>query len=476
MCGMMANHAYEMLCSWVHDGRITSAFSILFGKREIMILKIKPLVNFYLGSWWMSWTLCLLSLTIFLWGGEPIILFFVLFLGVVVSFCYDCYKRCWIRGLFKILMIPVCLFALVASIMMAPQEAIHDPFADQLTIPSNIEVAEPQPRLVADPGISVDLFQKSLLDALNTPGGDDPTITANVSSLASLARNHPDILKRYLASKPAWRLYDAHAFLERHARVYATRRWALGTEWHWVLNGVNSNFMYGKWPQDGLPPFQTRCTICFSGKPWRPQNRSVDNLKEGETAPLKVEIMDHNEDQPTSQCVIKADPLVVEVMEVSNAKERRLTKASLAQIEKELAPLAANPSRETIRSLLPEGSIREGIPSLELRKDSESGYYNTAIWVNPGESGMIYLKAFEVTKGTPLSLRGNLLKGYSNEWIGWSDNPKEQFFANSLILVCEGDPAKPYAARFEVWFTPDSGAPDRKLLEKVFKILGPYKD
>jgi hypothetical protein len=28
------------------------------------------------------------------------------------------------------------------------------------------------------------------------------------------------------------------------------------------------------------------------------------------------------------------------------------------------------------------------------------------------------------------------------------------------------------AKRFEIWFTPNAGGPDRKLMEKVFKIEG----
>ena len=43
---------------------------------------------------------------------------------------------------------------------------------------------------------------------------------------------------------------------------------------------------------------------------------------------------------------------------------------------------------------------------------------------------------------------------------------------SSKTFDYEGDWGKPYAARLEVWFTPDSGGPDRKLMEKTFKIEG----
>jgi hypothetical protein len=105
-----------------------------------------------------------------------------------------------------------------------------------------------------------------------------------------------------------------------------------------------------------------------------------------------------------------------------------------------------------------------------LRKSFQPGLYDSVVWVNAGKAGMIYLKAFEVTKGTALSV--DRLQERSNEWIGWSDDPDELFFSNTHFTIYEGDWGKPYAARFEVWFVPDSGGPERKLMEKVFKIEG----
>lgn len=83
---------------------------------------------------------------------------------------------------------------------------------------------------------------------------------------------------------------------------------------------------------------------------------------------------------------------------------------------------------------------------------------------------MIYLKAFEVTKGTRLSAAR--LRESSNEWVGWSDDPNELFLSNTHFTICEGDWGKPYAARLEVWFVPDANGSERKLMEKVFRIEG----
>ena len=123
-----------------------------------------------------------------------------------------------------------------------------------------------------------------------------------------------------------------------------------------------------------------------------------------------------------------------------------------------------------MRSLLPPGAISHGSPSLDLLNGMQPGIYESRIRVNPGEPGKIYLKAFEATKGTPLS--DTRLKQRSNEWVGWSADLGELFLSNTDFTIYEGDWGKPYAARFEVWFQPDSGAPERKLLEKVYRIEG----
>ena len=114
--------------------------------------------------------------------------------------------------------------------------------------------------------------------------------------------------------------------------------------------------------------------------------------------------------------------------------------------------------------------MREEGPGLRLTNSSQPGIYDAVIWGNPGEPGIVYLKAFEVTKGTPLSYKR--LKEKTNKQSGWSEDSDELFFARSHFTIGEGAWGKPYAARFEVWFCPDSGGPERKLMEKVFKIEG----
>lgn len=100
----------------------------------------------------------------------------------------------------------------------------------------------------------------------------------------------------------------------------------------------------------------------------------------------------------------------------------------------------------------------------------QGGIYFVYAHVNPGEPGYAYLKVFEATKNTPLS--ASRMPERSTEFIGWSDKTNDQFLYNSEITVYEGDWEVYYPARFELWFVPDSGKPERKLIEKIFKIEG----
>jgi hypothetical protein len=117
---------------------------------------------------------------------------------------------------------------------------------------------------------------------------------------------------------------------------------------------------------------------------------------------------------------------------------------------------------------------KDGKP-FRLLTGMQPGIYGIVYSLNPGESGFVYLKAFEVTKGTPLSV--DRLKAASETRMAetrmaWSADPAERFGAKSGFTIYEGDWGKPYAARFEVWFKPDSGGTERKFAERIFKIEG----
>lgn len=163
--------------------------------------------------------------------------------------------------------------------------------------------------------------------------------------------------------------------------------------------------------------------------------------------------------------------VAVEIFEQGEVAERRMTKTTIVELEKEFAQLLSNPTWKQARKLLPNGTIEKGETSFELFKGkSGGGIYLAEIWSNPGEAGQLYLKAFEITQETPLS--AHRLKGRSSEFVGWSEDPGELFRSSFQFTIYEGNWEQYYGARFEVWFSPASGGEDRKMMESNWKIEG----
>jgi hypothetical protein len=294
------------------------------------------------------------------------------------------------------------------------------------------------------PGGPADVFQAAVRNALASPGGDDASVNLRVPSLEQLRREHPGLLERYLAAHPGWRMH------EERGRRFATRRWMCGDDWRITLHGYYSSFS----DQDG-PRHQTRTTICLSGKPWA---RRGQRIEEGKT--VMVELKQGN-NLRESLLIVPAGDLLIEQFEQSDASERRITKTVFAELEREFAVLAARPTWETARSLLPPEAVVRGESSISLHKD-QGGIYNAAVRCNPGEPGRVFLKAFEITRNHPLSVEK--LRAATNEWVGWSEDPDELFLSESHFTIYEGDWEQYYGARFEVWFEPDKGGEARKLI------------
>jgi len=444
---------------------------------ENIKMRLKNIPAAYFNSWWIPSAICLALVVAFTaaallcWNWLAVIspVMFVCLaiscLGVLLAGVWNLFRTRWAKGVANLVLLLVCFVAsfgwlglLMLESMSGPSE---DGFADNLSIPSDVEVAEPLNERVAAPGGAEDTFQQSLLASLSSAGNDDPTLTADVSALLEIHQNSPSTLMRFLAASPSWRVF------REHGDLFATRRWMMGPKWRYNLHGYYTRHDIGAWSQGGIPNFQFRLTIGLSGNPQARMQLKATRMDAGQTRSL---ILSTGNQMHESRCVINAEDLVIEIFEQSEARERRLTKAALSHVEKELSHLSKHPDWTTIRSILPADSIRDGDPIFELWNSFQPGLYDSEIWINPGEPGILYLRAFELTKGTPLSVER--LKEKSNEWIGWSDHPKELFFSNTHFTVYEGDWGNPYAARFEIWFCPDSGADDRKLMERIFKIEG----
>jgi hypothetical protein len=345
--------------------------------------------------------------------------------------------------------------ALALSSMFGPSE---DNFANNLTAPPDAAEPDAEYTVATVRRLAPDPYQTALQTALTRPGGTDTGVLAKLDATAALARDHRDLLRRYLASSPAWRLH------EDRGHVFAIRRARLGETWRYTLNGYLSSFS-GEFTDTGS--FQTRLALGLDEKPWWRGDGHTTTLSPGKSTP--VELSEGNL-QHESHCLIPLDHLLIEIFEQSDAPERRLTKTTVAYLEAELATLLAQPTETGLRALLPPDAITRDQPAIRLNRSFQPGIYDVTLRLNPGEPGRIHLRAFEVTQETPLS--ADRLKDSSNEWIGWSSDPTEQFLSNTHITIYEGDWGQPYGARFEVWFEPDSGAPARKLAQRVFKIEG----
>ena len=100
----------------------------------------------------------------------------------------------------------------------------------------------------------------------------------------------------------------------------------------------------------------------------------------------------------------------------------------------------------------------------------QPGLYEYDIWINSKERGIAYLKAYEITKNIELS--SDRLKKRSSIRIEKTNDSIVRFGTKDIFTIYEGDWGKPYAARFELWFKPDNGGAERKIIEKNYKIEG----
>ncbi len=375
-------------------------------------------------------------------------------------------KKQWGKGFVSLLLIVGCGVATVLAVgflafatMFGPSE---DGFADNLKIPEGIEIAEPERDASEESEAAsfggTDELQDAVRKALTIPGNDKVELTPDMPSLRKAATDHAVTFMEYVEASPDW-----HVFLERGNR-FASRSWSYGEEPRDELHGYISDF-------SDAARFQTRCLLCLDRKQW--SSYSVQHEEEGKN-PILPEMTKGNE-LHESRVMVECGGVWIELFEQSDNLERRVTKATMAALEKEFSEFLANPKAAVAKargrsSELAKRLAGPGTHGFRLLTGMQPGIYTVAYSLNPGEAGSVYLKAFEVTQGTPLS--ATRLEEKSKTRMTWSNSPEERFGAKSGFTVYEGDWGKPYAARFEVWFEPDSGKGQRKLSERVFKIEG----
>ena len=300
-------------------------------------------------------------------------------------------------------------------------------------------------------------FQQKVISAINKGTKLAENARCSLPSLEKLlsTSENKQLLLQYLACHSGWRLYR-----EQNQELYAVRyfRYPNGGIAP-SLNQYYSHFLpwgeNGKKVGDPALEFQFRFCIGFGGKAWNAIPTNPRNKTE------------HRKNNIWRSCFFSGNALVT-VFDQSLFDGRQMTAAALQETEKEFAELLAN--KKDWRKLLPADSFRRKKSDLILRDGMQGGIYEAILWCNPGEKGTVYLKAFEITKGTQLSAAR--LKNSTNNISGWSEDPQEQFCTGMHFIIYEGEWEQFYGARFEVWFKPEKGGAERKLLEKNYKIQG----
>lgn len=386
------------------------------------------------------------------------------FVGLVAASVWNLIRKRWRLGLVNLFFVVASGVATVFAVgflmfasMFGPSE---DGFADSLTIPEGIEIADPDATDAwgAHALEGSDALQDIVRKALAAPGNDATVFAPTMPSLRKASTDHSADFGTYIEASPDW-----HVFIEQGNR-FAARRWSYGGEPRDTLHGYISEF-------GGESGFQTRCLLCLDRKQW--SRYSVQHVQEGENPVQPQMTLGNNLHE--SRVMIECGGVWVEVFEQSGEPERRVTKATVTAVEREFAEFLRNPkdavaaARAKSRELARRLADKDGQP-FRVLTGMQPGIYEVVYSLNPGEPGFVYLKAFEVTKGTPLSVER--LEEASKTRMTWSTEPTERFGATSGFVIYEGDWGKPYAARFEVWFSPDAGKNERKLAERVFRIEG----
>lgn len=393
--------------------------------------------------------LCVVFMGVFLFG----LIFFLV--SAIVWFT----KKNKKRGFLAIACLLLSLVAIIPALFLVMFNGMlaedMDDFANALSLPENVQLLEPGKYTAhpAEPELSEpDSFQAALQASLETPGTSDSSVVPSIPALGSLHSDHPALLRRYLTVSPAW------WFHVTKGNEFATRRWRIDGRWETNLHGHFSSF---------FPPesqkYQVRTCLGMSGKSWK---RWAKKIPAGEEIQLPVT---DTHGRQESSITWDESGIVVEMFEQAETEERRMTKAAIKELQSEFQALLENPTWDHAKTLLPEGAILRG-EHASFSLTGSGGIYTAIIRCNPGEPGCVYLKAYEITGNTRLS--EDRLKKRSTELIGWSEDPKELFRSSFQFTIYEGELSQFYGARFEVWFAPENGKDDRKLIESNWKIDG----
>ncbi|MCM8534521.1 MAG: hypothetical protein NE334_01150 [Lentisphaeraceae bacterium] len=388
------------------------------------------------------------------------------FFGIIVAAIWNFIKKRGRIGGLNLLLAFASGIATVITITFLSFATLFGPsedgFADDLELPQDIILALPKPEVRDNydtkSSNTVDQMQKAIREALQTEGNSDTTILPNIPSLRDASATHSKLFQEYIEASPDW-----HIFIERGNR-FASRRWSYNGTPKDTLHGYISDF-------NNTNSFQTRSLLCLDRKQW--SRYSIHHYDEG-SKPIQPKMTMGNR-LHESRIMIDCEGVWIEIFEQSVKPERRITNTTITFLEQEFNNFLKDPSMAVKKAKARSAEqakqqLNKDEYPFQLINGMQPGIYKVAYFLNPGEAGVVYLKAFEITQSTALS--AYRLEEKSKTRITWSNNTDEVFSAKAGFTIYEGDWGKPYGARFEVWFKPDSNDPERKLAERNFKIEG----
>ena len=398
-----------------------------------------------------------------------------LMLSLVFIFAAGIYQfatKTWKKGLLSLfLFLGTATVSFVSVMLLSLTGLIKDDFGRDIVIPPDMVLSQPRDTMVAADQPATDAEGNELIDAFatGTAASGDAALSIDLDVMNRFKSANRGLLLRHLASSAKWFV------TEERGKVYAYRRFV--TEKGWWKGNLNGFYTAQDFKKRQQKDFQVRIILGIDGPvmdgPWRGQvtDVTVGSAKAGLN--IRTSADRYNGPNYESYLVLRSDGPAIEIFEESKSRSRPFTLSALSKIKAELSALGRSQAarrRGFDPVLMPPQSVKRGDPEFHLVNGYQGGVYFVYAYVNPGDEGRVYLKVFEATRNTPLSKRR--ITRRSTEVLGWSDEPTEVFFYNTQITVHEGSWGVYYPARFELWFSPASGGPERKLLEKIYKIEG----
>jgi hypothetical protein len=114
--------------------------------------------------------------------------------------------------------------------------------------------------------------------------------------------------------------------------------------------------------------------------------------------------------------------------------------------------------------------LKKTQPDFHLYNSFQRGVFEYDLWLGKIAPGTVYLQAYEITQNHKLS--AERLRLSSLMTVGNQTDSMKRFESRYTFIIYEGDWGKPYAARFEVWYRPERGGKERRLLSKNYIIEG----